>query len=257
MEPRFEGKVLLITGATGIGAAAARLAAQEGACVLVAGLPAESPEIRPAENVECFYCDLTRAPEAEAAAARCVERFGRLDGLFNVAGISGRRLGDGPVHECTEEGWDAVMATNVKTMFLTSRAAIRRMLELPGPVRGAIVNMASVLAESPEPRHFATHAYAASKGAVIALTRAMAAYYAPHGIRVNAVAPGLARTPMSRRAQQDPEILDYMRSKQPLAGGPLDPEDAALAALFLLSDEARYITGEILGVDGGWKVTSV
>jgi NAD(P)-dependent dehydrogenase (short-subunit alcohol dehydrogenase family) len=257
MRPRFEGKVLLITGATGIGAAAARLAAAEGARVVVAGLPVESPEIRSGERVECFYCDLTQAPEAEAAAARCVERFGRLDGLFNVAGISGRRFGDGPVHECTEEGWDAVMAANVKTMFLTSRAAIRRMLDLPGPLRGAIVNMASVLAESPEPRHFATHAYAASKGAVIALTRAMAAYYAPRGIRVNAVAPGLARTPMSRRAQQDAEILGYVRSKQPLAGGLLDPEEAARAALFLLSDEARYITGEILGVDAGWKVTSV
>ncbi|MCS6951475.1 MAG: SDR family oxidoreductase [Bryobacterales bacterium] len=257
MAGRCAGKVFLITGATGIGAATARLAVAEGARVLVASLPVQSPEVETGEALDCVPCDLTRAADAEAAVARCLDRFGRLDGVFNVAGISGRRFGDGPLHECTEEGWDAVMAANLKTMFLTSRAAIRRMLGMPGPLRGAIVNMASVLADSPEARYFATHAYAASKGAVIALTRAMAAYYAPHGIRVNAVAPGLVRTPMSRRAQEDATILEYMRAKQPLASGLLDPEDAARAALFLLSDEARYITGEVLGVDGGWKVTSV
>lgn len=257
MAGRLEGKVLMVTGATGIGAAAARLAVAEGARVLVASLPVESPEIAAGEALDYLACDLTRPADAEGAVIRCFERFGRLDGLFNVAGISGRRFGDGPVHECTEEGWDTVMAANLRTMFLASRAAIRRMLDSPGPVRGAVVNMASVLAESPEPRYFATHAYAASKGAVIALTRAMAAYYAPHGIRVNAIAPGLVRTPMSRRAQEDAAIVAYMRSKQPLAGGLLDPEDAARAALFLLSDEARYVTGEILGVDGGWKMTSV
>jgi NAD(P)-dependent dehydrogenase (short-subunit alcohol dehydrogenase family) len=121
--------------------------------------------------------------------------------------------------------------------------------------RGSIVNIASVLALAPEAAHFATHAYAASKGAIISLTRAMAAYYAPHKIRVNAVAPGLARTPMSARAQNDPAILELMKTKQPLAEDLIAAEDVADAALFLLSDKARTITGEILAVDAGWKVS--
>ena len=113
-------------------------------------------------------------------------------------------------------------------------------------LRGAIVNMASVLALSPEAGHFATHAYAASKGAIISLTRTMAAYYAPHKIRVNAVAPGLVRTPMSARAQKDPVILELMKTKQPLCEDLIEAEDVARAALFLLSDQSRFITGEIL-----------
>jgi NAD(P)-dependent dehydrogenase (short-subunit alcohol dehydrogenase family) len=115
--------------------------------------------------------------------------------------------------------------------------------------------MASVTAYSPEPRHFATHAYAASKGAAIALTHAMASYYAPQIIRVNALAPGLVRTPMSRRAQDDPAIVSYMKSKQPLAGDLVEPEDVARAAVFLLSNESRTITGQVLAVDAGWSVS--
>ena len=109
-------------------------------------------------------------------------------------------------------------------------------------------------AMSPEPEHFATHAYAASKGAVIALTTAMASYYFRHGIRVNAIAPGLVRTPMSARAQGDSALLAFMAGKQSLSGGMLEPDDIADAALFLLSDRARHITGVVLTVDGGWAV---
>jgi NAD(P)-dependent dehydrogenase (short-subunit alcohol dehydrogenase family) len=121
--------------------------------------------------------------------------------------------------------------------------------------RGVILNMASVLAESPEPKFFATHAYAASKSALIGLTQAMAAYYAQVKIRVNAIAPGLTRTPMSARAQRDLDILDFLRVKQPLSEDLIEAEDVARAAVFLLSDEARYITGEVLSVDAGWRVS--
>jgi NAD(P)-dependent dehydrogenase (short-subunit alcohol dehydrogenase family) len=103
--------------------------------------------------------------------------FGRIDALFNVVGISGRRFGDGPVHECSDAGWDVTFETNVRSMFLVCREVVRRMLaQEPGAdgLRGAVLNMASVLALSPEPRFFATHAYAASKGAVLALSRSMA-----------------------------------------------------------------------------------
>ena len=114
---------------------------------------------------------------------------------------------------------------------------------------------ARVLAEAPEPRHFDTHAYAAAKGAVASMTRSMASYYAPHKIRVNAIAPGLVRTPASERGS--PELLEFLSRKQPLTAGLVEPDDVARAALFLLGGEARPITGEVLTIDGGWNVTGV
>ena len=115
--------------------------------------------------------------------------------------------------------------------------------------------MASVLAFSPQAQHFATHAYAAGKGAIISMSRAMAAYYAPHQIRVNVIAPALVRTPMSARAQSDREVLEFIAHKQPLSGGMLDAGDVAETALFLLSEQARQITGQVVSVDGGWAVS--
>ncbi|MBI3473848.1 MAG: SDR family oxidoreductase, partial [Candidatus Solibacter usitatus] len=197
-------------------------------------------------------CDLSDESQAQRAFAACLERFGRLDALFNCAGISGRRFGDGPLHECSAEGWDKTLQVNVRGTFLLCREALRHWLAISQP--GAIVNMSSVLAFSPEPRYFAAHAYAASKGAIVSLSQAMAAYYAPYSIRVNVIAPGLVKTPMTRRAQSDGEILDFIRDKQPLSQGMLDPEDVARAALFLLGSESRYITGAVLNVDGGWAV---
>ena len=253
-----------MTGTTGIAAATARLAAAGGARVFVVGVDAPSGESLIEElgggAGECrfFAADLTDPGRVAAAVEACAGAFGRIDALFNVAGISGRRHGDGPVHECTDEGWDLTFESNAKSMFLVCREVIRRMLgEEPREdgMRGAVLNMASVLAFSPEPTFFATHAYAASKGAVLAMSRSMAAFYAPHRIRVNAIAPSLVRTPMSRRAQEDPAILDFIRSKQPLREDMVAPEDVAHAALFLLGGGARAITGQVLTVDGGWTVS--
>ena len=237
---KLEDKVVLITGATGIGAATARLAEQEGARVFTASLDGES-----------FTGDLSLEANAIAAVEACLKEFGRIDALFNVAGISGRRFGDGPLHECTVEAWDTLMAVNVRSLFLVSREVVRHMLAHQRG--GSIVNMASVLALAPEPRHFATHAYAAGKGAILALTTSSAACYAKQKIRFNAIAPGLVETPMSKRAQDNAEIREYMRAKQPLAEGFIDAGDVAAAALFLLSDESRYITGQVLTVDAGWR----
>jgi NAD(P)-dependent dehydrogenase (short-subunit alcohol dehydrogenase family) len=117
--------------------------------------------------------------------------------------------------------------------------------------------MGSVLTESPEPRHFDTHAYTAAKGGVVAMSRAMAAYYAPHQIRVNVLAPGFVRTPASAATQSKTEIGEFIRKKQPLAGGLVEADDAARAAIFLLGSDSRTITGEVISVDGGWSVTGV
>lgn len=249
----LEGKVWLITGASGIAAATARLASSRGARTFVCGLDPHDCASLAEETGGGAYCgDLTETEHAETAVARCISELGPIDALFNVAGASGRRYGDGPVHLAADEGWDRTLEMNLRPMFLVSRAVLRRMLARR---EGAILNMSSVTAYAPERKHFATHAYAAAKGAVISLTRAMAAYYAPHGIRVNAIAPGLVRTPMSARAQSDSEVLELMKVKQPLAGTLLEPGDIARAAVFLMSDDARHITGQVLGVDGGWEVS--
>ncbi len=251
--------MLLVTGSTGIAEATAELAAREGARVFVASRTAEHAEAL-ARKVggEAFAADLSRPGAADQAVERCAARFGRLDAVFHVAGISGRSFGDGPLHECTDEGWDVTLDTNAKSAFLVGRAALRRMLAQPvaaNGLRGTILNMASVLGFSPQGRSFATHAYAASKGAILAMSRAMAAAYAPDKIRVNAIAPALVRTPMSRRAQSDPAILEQMKTKQPLAEDLIEAGDVARAALFLLSDDSRMVTGDTLVVDAGWCVS--
>ncbi|MBI1898307.1 MAG: SDR family oxidoreductase [Acidobacteria bacterium] len=258
MAGRLEGKVCLLSGSTGIAAATARLAAAEGGRVCLAALDEPSCASLAGEIGGVWVAgDLRKAETAQAAVRRCLVSFGSIDCLFNVAGVSGRRLGDGPVDECSEAGWDTTLESNAKSAFLLSREVVRLWLaRAPGAnrLRGSILHMASVLAFSPEPSHFATHAYAASKGAMVALTLAMASYYAPHGIRVNAIAPGLVRTPMSARAQGDAEVLAEMREKQPLADGLIDADEIARAAVFLLSDDARMITGQVLTVDAGWHV---
>jgi NAD(P)-dependent dehydrogenase (short-subunit alcohol dehydrogenase family) len=123
-----------------------------------------------------------------------------------------------------------------------------------GGQRGSLLLMSSMLATRPVPEHFATHGYAATKGAIEALVRAMAATYAGDGIRVNAIAPSVVATPMSRRAQEDPAVLAYLAAKQPLAGGPMDVDAVTAMALALLGDDGRMVTGQVIAVDGGWSV---
>lgn len=252
-------KVLLVTGSTGIAAATAELAARDGARVFIASRTPEHAEALAAKTGGGFLAaDLVESGAADRVVQACVAKFGRLDALFNVAGISGRKFGDGPLHECTEEGWDATLDANVKSMFLLCKAALAQMMKQPvaaNGLRGTILNMASVLGFAPQAQHFATHAYAASKGAILGMSKSMAAYYAPWKIRVNVIAPALVRTPMSARAQNDPKILELMKTKQPLAEDLIDAEDVARAALFLLGDDSRRITADTLIVDAGWSVS--
>ncbi len=262
-EGRFAGRTCLVTGSTGMAADAARAMAAEGGPVFIVSRTPGHAEalaaaiVRAGGRAAWRVADLRREAEVEAAVDACVDEYGRIDALFSAAGISGRRFGDGPLHEATLDGWDAVMSANATSQFLVCRAAIRRMLaQAPdaGGERGAVVTMSSALASHPAPRHFATHAYAASKGAIEAFTRAVAAFYAPQRIRVNAIAPSLIATPMSRRAQEDPEIVAYLGRKQPLAGGVIETDAVTRAVLFLLSADARMITGQVVAVDGGWSV---
>lgn len=258
MSGRFEDRVVLVTGSTGMGEATARLIAQEGGAIFVVSRTAEHAQAL-AESIVAVggraawhAADLAQEEPAEAAVRACIAAFGRLDALFNVAGISGRRFGDGPVHEATAEGWDIVMAANVRSLFLVTRAAVRQMLDQGS---GTILNMSSVLAEHPSAPLFSTHAYAASKGAINSFSMAVAAHYARDNIRVNVIAPSLIATPMSQRAQGDERILEHLRQRQPLAGGPIAADDVVGTILFLLSDESRMVTGQIVAVDAGWSVS--
>jgi len=249
MGTRLDGKIALVTGAAGgIGRAAALRFAQEGATVVGVDLNGD----KLTETLGCIGTprpmDVTDGPSVAALAAEIEARFGRLDVLFNVVGASGRRHGDGPVETCTEEGWDWVLNVNLRSAFLCCKHAVPLVRRAGG---GSIINLGSVLGLAGH-ELFDTHAYAASKGALIALSRAMAVKYARERIRVNVLCPGLIRTGMSRRAQEDPAILAALGELQPLAGDFGEPEDVAEAALFLASDESRFITGAVLPVDGGW-----
>ncbi|HSF84891.1 MAG TPA: SDR family oxidoreductase [Acidimicrobiia bacterium] len=262
MSDRLTGHVCLITGATGMAAAAATRCAAEGAGVFIVSMEPEecrvlAERIRQEGGTAAWSAaDLRDEVATNAAVAACVERFGRVDGLFAVAGASARTHGDGPIDQATLDGFAAAYELNAVPAFTVAAAAIRQMLHQDPAAggRGAIILMSSVLASSPA-QLFATHGYATAKGAIEALTVTMAARYAADLIRVNAVAPGLVATPMSQRAQDDPASVAYAARKQPLAQGLLPAEAAADLAVFLLSPESRYITGQVIALDGGWSVT--
>jgi NAD(P)-dependent dehydrogenase (short-subunit alcohol dehydrogenase family) len=203
------------------------------------------------DQVIALPADVAAEPQVEALIRAAIERYGQLDGIFNAAGVSGRRYGDGPADSCTIEGWNTVLSANLTSMFLCTKHALTAMLPRK---TGSIVNLASVLGMVGGDESFATHAYAASKGGIISFTRSVASYYAPHGIRANVVAPGLIRTNMSKRAQDDASIIEKLPRLQPLTGDFGSPEDVAAAALYLLSDDAAFVTGVVLPVDGGWTV---
>lgn len=255
---RMAGKSVVITGATGIAAASARRLGSEGAGLFVISRHQAELEDLAARleqdgvDIGWYPADLTDEGETGEAFAKALDHLGNFDALLGVAGASGRRYGDGPADEMTLEAWEKTVSINLSPAFLAAREAIRVMR---GGRGGSIVLVGSVLADHPSPDLFATHAYAASKGAISAFVTAAAAYYAPDGIRINGIAPGLVLTPMARRAATNPAIVAYAERKQPLASGLLDPSAVADAALFLLSDEASQITGQILAVDGGWSVT--
>jgi NAD(P)-dependent dehydrogenase (short-subunit alcohol dehydrogenase family) len=259
MPKRLHNKRCLIVGGTGgIGLAAAVRFLEEGAQLVVAGLMPETGNaaaetLKERGAIHVLGGDASDPIQVERLFKETLTSLGGLDVLYHVAGGSGRSHGDGPLHECTDDGWQYTLDSNLKSTFLTNRAAVRHFLAQGRG--GVILNTSSVLAISPSPRYFDTCAYTASKGGILALSQLAAARYAADGIRVHVLAPGLIDTPMAARACHDPSIVEFLRTKQPLAAGPGRPEQCSEAAVFLCSDEARFLTGVVLPVDGGWCVS--
>ncbi len=253
---RLDGKVAVITGAAeGIGRTCALRFAHEGASVVVADRNVTAGEataqaITDAGGQAIFMAvDVAAEAAVEKLFAHTLSHFGHLEILLSNAGIGGRSLGDGPVHQCTAEAWDAIMAVNLRGTFFACKHALPAMFERGG----SIVTIASVLGLVGTQGLFDTHAYATSKAAIIGLTRNIAAHYARQGIRANTIAPGLIDTRMAARTKSDPAIAQQVQFWQPL-GLVGETTDVAAAALFFAGDESRFVTGAVLAVDGGWTV---
>ncbi len=248
MPSQLQDKVALVTGAgSGIGRATALAMAREGASVVVSDIDAEGGEetvtlIGDESRAAFIHADVTDPASVDALVTRTVEIFGSLDCAVNNAGVfTGERA---PLHEIPDESYDFVMDVNVKGVWLCMKREIVQMLEQGG---GAIVNTASCVGLVALP---GVAEYAASKHAVVGLTRTTAVDYAADGIRVNCVCPGYIKTNMTRASWNDPERLALMKSRQPIGRMGL-PEEVAEAIVWLSSDAASFVTGHPLSIDGG------
>jgi NAD(P)-dependent dehydrogenase (short-subunit alcohol dehydrogenase family) len=249
--------LVVIGGTTGIGFSAAMAFVEAGSKVVVVGRNednAKAAQKTLGKSALAFVGDATNPKTAVKAIHRAWQAFGAFHGLYHVAGGSGRKRGDGPLHQISDEGWDFTLRLNLTSLFHSNRAAVRQFLKQK--TGGSVLNMSSVLGFSPSPRYFATHAYAATKAGIIGLTKSAAACYAKQNIRFNVLAPALVTTPMSRRAQCNEAILKFIATKQPLDGGRIgQPSDLDTAAVYFMSDESKFVTGQVLAVDGGWCVS--
>jgi len=244
---RFQDKVVIVTGAaSGIGEATARLFAQEGAKVVIADLSDQGQEVSEALNDEMglvsifIQTDVTDEKSVMKMVETTVCRFGRLDVLFANAGVAS----DGPTDQVEYEAWQKVIQVNLSGVFLCNKHAIKQMLVQGGG--GAIVNCGSVHSFVGKAR---VSAYASAKGGVHMLTRSSAAAYAAKGIRVNTVCPGYIETSLIGGLPE--EMLCYLQAQHPV-GRLGTPEEVGKAVLFLASEDASFITGTSLLVDGGY-----
>ncbi|MGG6313933.1 SDR family NAD(P)-dependent oxidoreductase [Paenibacillus macerans] len=243
---RFQQKVVIVTGgASGIGAATARLFAEEGAKVVITDLSGEgqalADELTKSGLTACFIkTDVTQEDEVMHMVEKTVERYGQLDILFANAGVGS----DGPADQLSFEDWKLTVDVNLSGVFLCNKYAVKQMLSQGNG--GAIVNCGSVHSHVGKAR---VTAYAAAKGGVKMLTQSSAVAYATRNIRVNAVCPGYIDTPLINQLGE--EVKDYLVGLHP-AGRLGTSEEVAKAVLFLASDDASFITGTSLMVDGGY-----
>jgi NAD(P)-dependent dehydrogenase (short-subunit alcohol dehydrogenase family) len=252
-----EKSIVIIGGTTGIGFAAALAFVEHGANVVVVGRNPESVEKAGSafgESGIALEGDASNPDTAIQAIELCIKKFGNFTGLYHVAGGSGRKFGDGPLHELSLDGWNQTLSLNLTSLMLSNQAAIKSFLKRK--TAGTILNMGSVLGYSPSPKYFVTHAYAATKSAVMGFTKSIASYYASNNIRINVLTPALVETPMAQRAANDELILSFIKTKQPLDGGRISqPVDLNGAAIYFMSDYSNFTTGQVLAVDGGWSIS--
>ncbi len=248
MPADLSGKIIVLTGgADGIGRECALAYAREGASVAILDRNIEAARSTATElgsDAMAFYADVADGPAVEAAISSVLMRYGRIDAVHNNAGIASPSK---PLHETTEHEWDDLQRINVKSVYWTTRFAFEAL----AASKGAILNTASMVGLIGQENHAA---YVASKGAMISLTKAMAADYARYGIRVNAVCPAGVWTPMLERwcaEQPDPASIRQYLDDIHLLGSCPHGDVIADAAVFLLSSRARFITGCILPVSGG------
>jgi NAD(P)-dependent dehydrogenase (short-subunit alcohol dehydrogenase family) len=250
-------RIVIIGGTTGMGLSAAKAFVEDGANVIAVGRNPESvaqAKFTLGEHAEVMVADAMNPRTAGDAIGLCVEKYNGFDGLYHIAGGSGRSMGDGPLHELSLDGWNKTLELNLTSLMLSNQAAIRQFLHQKAA--GTILNMSSVLGYSPSPAYFYTHAYAAAKAAIIGFSKSIAAYYAKNNIRVNVITPALVETPMAKRAAGDEQILQFIHTKQPLDGGRIGkPEDANGLAVYFMSDLSKFTTGQIVAVDGGWSIS--
>ena len=257
MIPLLKDQTAVITGgASGIGRATAELFAEQGAKVIILDIDKDATHDTLAalsgdQPGSAFVLDLADPTQVSKTFEEIIAINKTIDILVNVAGGSGRRWGDGPTDVCTLEGWHKTIDLNLNSAFYCSKFALQSFIKQK---KGVIVTISSVLGLVGGDQDFATHAYAASKGALISLTRSIASYYAPDGIRANVICPGLIATPMSKRAQTNDRIRTRLSDLQPLSADFGAPIDVAKAALYLASSQSSFVTGTVLTVDGGWTV---
>ncbi len=249
---RLQGKVTLITGSgSGIGRSAALRFAEEGAVVIINDLDMDKGQETAGDIVAAggqawfVLADVTDPESVRLMTNDIIARYGKIDVLFNNAGISGV----GAIHELEPEQWDKVMNVNIKGVYLTSKYVVQHMMERRS---GSIINMSSCIAEIGLARRAS---YSATKGAVLALTKSMQVDYASYNIRVNALLPGTILTPFVenylKSSYEDPQQAIATLKTRQLSGELGTPEDVANAALFLASDESKFMMGSPLYIDGG------